>query len=271
MCNNPAPVHTETYKGKTIAIHYDQTPSNPFDEFDGELPIAVYGDGSLRAYATKYGDVSEPPELTYDQIQANKSDIADICGFPSWHQLTKVIYCTWELAREVNAMISEELREVSDSRRLERLEALYIIAGMPCLRKTVRGYVQRDWAEVLVVVTPEFLQATGCKIEQFEDDKELEQAAKLYADWAFGNVYGFVIEDEDGNEVEDGSCWGFFGDYDNDAYSALSEARKVVDSLMQREAREAAESEARERAVRIAQVKAWIKNRVPLVYRHLAI
>ena len=28
--------------------------------------------------------------------------------------------------------------------------------------------------------------------------------------WADGEVYGFVVEDEDGNEVK--SCWGFYGD-----------------------------------------------------------
>lgn len=37
-----------------------------------------------------------------------------------------------------------------------------------------------------------------------------EATLKEYTDWANGNVYGVVIEDQSGNEID--SCWGFIGD-----------------------------------------------------------
>lgn len=48
--------------------------------------------------------------------------------------------------------------------------------------------------------------------------KKREQAVKLltaecetYSQWAEGDVYGYVIEHENGDEVDGGSCWGFYG------------------------------------------------------------
>jgi hypothetical protein len=40
--------------------------------------------------------------------------------------------------------------------------------------------------------------------------KCLEQEVETYDQYLTGDVYGFVVYDEDGQEVD--SCWGFFGD-----------------------------------------------------------
>ena len=42
--------------------------------------------------------------------------------------------------------------------------------------------------------------------------KCLEGEVETYNQYLTGDVYGYVIEDETGEEVEDGSCWGFFGE-----------------------------------------------------------
>lgn len=45
-------------------------------------------------------------------------------------------------------------------------------------------------------------------------EKWLERANAIcatYTAWANGECYGYVIEDADDEEVEDGSCWGFIG------------------------------------------------------------
>lgn len=47
-------------------------------------------------------------------------------------------------------------------------------------------------------------------------------------DYLSGNVYGYVVTTQDGEDIE--SCWGFQGNYDAQ-YGALSEARSIVDSL----------------------------------------
>lgn len=60
-------------------------------------------------------------------------------------------------------------------------------------------------------------------------DKARKAALGLIESWndyLCGNVYGYLIEDAAGNEIE--SCWGFSGDYGK---SALAEARAVVDHI----------------------------------------
>ena len=50
-------------------------------------------------------------------------------------------------------------------------------------------------------------QITKDVIEKVE--KVLEAEVKTYDQFLTGDVYGFVIEDEDGQDVD--SCWGFYG------------------------------------------------------------
>lgn len=47
-------------------------------------------------------------------------------------------------------------------------------------------------------------------------------------DYLSSNVFGYIIEDNQGNHLE--SCWSFYGDYDKDG-GALSEALSLVDHL----------------------------------------
>jgi hypothetical protein len=61
--------------------------------------------------------------------------------------------------------------------------------------------------------------------------KSLERAKKMlefeiteYDQWMRGDVYGYVIEDKEGNEVE--SCWGFYG-----TEYCLKEAKGTVDCI----------------------------------------
>lgn len=66
-------------------------------------------------------------------------------------------------------------------------------------------------------------------------------AAKGYLEawnqYLSGQVYGYEVEDEDGNDVD--SCWGFYG-YDY----AVKEAKEAAESARSRETREAAKIEA---------------------------
>lgn len=54
---------------------------------------------------------------------------------------------------------------------------------------------------------------------------------KQWAAWAAGDTFGWVLTGPDGEEVEDGAVWGFYGFWDGDerAYT-LSEARNVAES-----------------------------------------
>ena len=56
----------------------------------------------------------------------------------------------------------------------------------------------------------------------------LEAEVETYDDYIRGLVYGYTItKGDDEEDVE--SCWGFLGDYDDEEYGALKEARSIVD------------------------------------------
>jgi len=48
----------------------------------------------------------------------------------------------------------------------------------------------------------------GPKSEE-EYFKAAQSVAETYSDWANGNCYGYIIEDEEGEELD--ACWGFIG------------------------------------------------------------
>ena len=64
--------------------------------------------------------------------------------------------------------------------------------------------------------------------DEFASREALENALRAeieeYDHYLRGNVYGYEIEDEDGNFLD--SCWGFIGDYDG---YVLEEAREQCD------------------------------------------
>jgi len=65
-----------------------------------------------------------------------------------------------------------------------------------------------------------------------------------------GDVYGYVITDKDGEDID--SCWGWYGDTDE----PIAEAKRIVDWHIKEKIKEHGN-----------QVKIWIKNKVGLNYR----
>lgn len=67
------------------------------------------------------------------------------------------------------------------------------------------------------------------------DKAALEDAIRAevsnYDDYLTGACYGYVVEDEDGDEVPDGSCWGFVGDLDYVRSEAKSSAEHAAKRL----------------------------------------
>ena len=83
------------------------------------------------------------------------------------------------------------------------------------------GYIVVSHEKILKVfnrknITPSLLK----KVK-----KILEGEVKCYDDYITGNVYGYRITNNDGNEID--SCWGYIGDSDY----CLDEARRVVDCM----------------------------------------
>jgi len=252
-------VHTEEIQGFTVRIFIDEDAQNPFDDWECNPPLAVYApyNRGIDEYATGYGEVNTPPTLTREQIKANLPAILELCEAPNIRELLREYpYREMAFVDCVNDAIREGVDNLGDSDRLEALCSLYAMVGMPAVLKSVHGSSQGDYAEVLAVATPEF-QAECGNGSDYDWDSSLRASIQLFEDWAFGNVYGYTVEDAEGNEID--SCWGFFGDY-NAPYGAMHEAEAAINWQI-----------AKNRKSHVEQVKTWIKNRVPLHYRTLAI
>lgn len=254
----------------------DDHPSNPFEDGDCNWPIIVRlpDDHRLRCYEFGREDVLRPSISMFgdDALVHNQVHIAKLLGWKVGEAIEA--FCTgleedWSdrkycsnpgLLRDAfdQALADRSMRDT-----LDILEKLYLMAGWPAFSMTVRGYSQGDWAEVLVVATLAAVERFGVDIEHFRmqakadieiknhvtdmdewifnksSELMLKGTAELYGHWAFGNVYGYVVEKCVGmvppDDFEDDpqyfepeweetgdSCWGFYGPDHHD--SGLEEA-----------------------------------------------
>lgn len=105
----------------------------------------------------------------------------------------------------------------------EKILAIYPVvkyehSGISYSLGTVKGF---DYSNNgFYIVTEKTAKETGVKPKDFE--KVAKQELELYNNWCNGEVYGFIAEDEYGNDI--GSCWGFYSTDD-----AISDAKGNID------------------------------------------
>ena len=83
------------------------------------------------------------------------------------------------------------------------------------------GYVTREQAKQLGS-PPE-----GGESAQAYYERVIREEVAEYDQYLTGQVYGYIVEDEDGDHID--SCWGFYGDLDyvrTEAKSAAEHARR---------------------------------------------
>jgi hypothetical protein len=75
---------------------------------------------------------------------------------------------------------------------------------------------------------PEKVTEAGTPPELVEEGLRAE--FKEFSDWVSGSVYGYVVTHEDGHDIDDDSCWGFYGSetYDERRESRLSANQMIV-------------------------------------------
>lgn len=88
----------------------------------------------------------------------------------------------------------------------------------------------------------------------------LRSEVKEYDDYLTGNVYGFIVSDD---EEHVDSCWGFFGDSEY----AMEEGLSSACFLVKRDKEEEENFRRAEINRHVLRLKAWIKNRVPMSAR----
>ena len=191
---------------KKLKIWYDQSPMNPFVDWDCE-PSLMFNSRDGRT------DYSEGSILTF--IQGKATD-----GYIIRHQ-RKIVDIIGNNLEYYEGMDKEDkaeaIRDDFSEANIEQLGMLCDFMKIPNKQYTSRGYSQGDWAEVLIVLDDEFFQRTGAPKDHNETN--LNGAAKLFDSYAWGDVYGFtVVELTDceccgtTNEEAIESCGGFYGD-----------------------------------------------------------
>lgn len=93
---------------------------------------------------------------------------------------------------------------------------------------TIYEVDEDDYSDLADIDGYIYIRVPVSDVEKLADsDRDLEKMKDslidMYQTWLRGEVYGYVIEDTDGNELE--SCWSFWGDED-----CVKEARHVIDT-----------------------------------------
>jgi len=195
----------ENNKTLELEIWRDESPMNPFTDWDCEPDLMCKGnryhkdfsDGAIVDYIRD--------RATHNLIIRHQKKIADILGLNLEYY---VDYTTEQKVDEINY----EIRDAD----IDMLCELCELFKIPYKQYTSRGYSQGDWLDVLIVLTDEFFERTGC--DRKHSESILEGTAKLFDNWAWGDVYGFSVVEinrceccsNDDREVVD-SCGGFYG------------------------------------------------------------
>lgn len=267
------------YRGLTIKALRDCSPENPWKAWDGNAPCISLSFDHGRAYVTEYDkDAGCNLLRPFDHIGATvlRRHMAAICSafdafdvynswggklsdFASWLQseaLDNQASYGGSLTEHKAELLQEALDGMRESDRLECLQSIYSAIGWPALCTSTSGYSQGDYIELLFVITPQFAKAMGMenrrKYTAESWQKDMLQARDLFGAWAWGDVYGFAVE-QDGETLD--SCWGFYGaDFDESglASAAIESAEHMLASAAKR------------RQARLAEL---IRHKVPLALR----
>lgn len=202
--------NSQTYRIRAVL---DSTPQNPFTDGDCNWPIVVrspdafsgltsylFGEQTTCAERRLDMDMFTDAALVHNQIHIAKVlDFSIAAWVDDQGDLEPAKYL--HDADILRAALTAAIEDVAESKLLEAHEELYKIAGWPAYRTTVTGYCQGDWAEVLVVATPEAQAKFRPEMLTMPADEalklvfgDLENTAKLYGWWAWGDVYGYIVE-----------------------------------------------------------------------------
>lgn len=189
--------HKETRKGFTIRILSDDDPLNPFTDQDGLPDIVTF----LRSYdfTTDPKTAGNDPESFLEKAKAGG-------------------YFFRPLRAYIHGGIAFSLTDGGQFSDAFDSGFAGFIYWTPEKRESLG-------------ITDSYINSILHDGETLESwlAAELESAVEQLNDYASGNVWGFEVKDQDGEEVE--SVWGFLGDYDREG-GALYEARGIVDSLV---------------------------------------
>ena len=199
---------------------YDNNPDNPFEDWDG-LPALMYDSGRNGSGDFSNGEIDKYlcDYLNFNQIIRHQKKILDLINSEHFSNDVKNAENAEEKVDLIYNELEDFIRESIDN-KVKFCETFNILH----YSGTARGYSQGDWADVFILPTPEFYKITGIYPKKHKKE-DLKNTFDLFENWAFGDVYGFIIDEkkefiktyadgstESGHDWERvDSCFGFYG------------------------------------------------------------
>lgn len=192
-----------------IKVVQDPCPENPFEDWDCCYPlISESGRSNTNDYSG--GDIDRYLEsyLSTEQVEEDMDRLLTMMGetredFDLDYPLADDEYTEEERIDRLSDMLTDFIREDIKNKVIFCVEF-----GIKYYKKTSTGYSQSDWADVFTCWTPEFGEICGIEYKDVTVEA-LEGNFELFTQWAWGDVYFYLVEDEDGDVLD--SCSGFYG------------------------------------------------------------
>jgi len=208
---------TEEYKGYTIKIEYDEDAQNPREWFEPAGTMVCwhsrYNLGDLEKGRPISNNYQEPIDLLYELAGIDRSEYQE-------EQYEKTgVYDDMDKA-DLYAKIEE---------RGTIIKGLFLYDHSGITISTSPFSCRWDSGQVgWIYITKDKIEKEGWTPEQA--DKYLDGEVEVYDNYLTGEVYGFRIEDADGEEVE--SCSGYYGDSGKE--DMIKECKSLIDYYIQK-------------------------------------
>jgi hypothetical protein len=231
---------TIDYKGYSINIMQDSDACNPMDN-DGTWNMLSRYDRRLFIHGSD--NIRDPLQYFTDaQIIRHSKRICEAFGMYVTDTFgAQTVTVTDALAEHVTdyqsdydtmadckrEFFQDMLDDISDSDLFDTLSDLYDIVKIPNLNTSTSGYVQGAYADIFIAALPEQVKEFGLT-GKHDFQRDMTGQAAIYGAYLWGDCYGYNITDQDGNDIDDGSCWGFYTD-SHETSGLLEMAHDAID------------------------------------------
>ena len=209
-------LETIEYRGYTIEIIQDVCSENPIIENDGNVEFCCWHSRYTLGNSDRFGDRSGSAEECREYAKTTNSIL-----YPLF------IYEHSGIALSLG-------REYPFSCPWDSGQVGYIL-------------IDREWLKEF------FGKSYFTKKIKERMRKAAENNVKLYNDYLSGSVYGYIVKDQEGEDID--SCFGFYG-YEHKKSGLMDQAKDCIEYQITKRKKD-----------HFALLKCWIKNRVPLQYR----
>lgn len=267
---------TIKYRGFDIKVYQDEDAQNPRQWFDnaGHLVFNEHnyglGDGDEDSVDLDEWLRTQAYELAPEELQ-EKIDKFD----PERGELADQGVWTYDALEKAHDQLMDEARDALKDNLLWAPCCVFTNSTQPAVHMGDWGDppVGRESDAFHYITLKEAITEWGDKttsptsfddLVNYGDDEKitLREAAQrclttefsTYEEWCLGDVYGYVVEDADEEDVD--SCWGFYGD-EHEKSGLLESAKSNIDYHINKERKE-----------HFRKVKTWCKHHIPMQLRY---